>query len=85
MLVDYGRALKDNKFDLRIPLMHQHKCEVNNLIRTGYYYKVKNFIDRYEKNGEYLINVEIFPKLVVLQYVSSVDNFKTILQDKILI
>ena len=71
------------KFDFRIPLMHMHKQEVNNLVQSGYYFKVKHLIDRYEKDGEYLINVEIFSKLIVLQRVSPVNGYKTILQDKI--
>lgn len=75
--------MKGNKFDFRIPLMHMHKQEVNNLVQSGYYSRVKNFIDRYEKDGEYLINVEIFSKLIILQRVSPVDGYKTILQDKI--
>lgn len=71
------------KFDFCIPLMHIHKQEVNTLVQAGYYSRVKNFIDRYEKNGEYLVNVMIFSKLIILEHVSPVDGYKTILQDKI--
>lgn len=83
MMVDYGRALKDNKFDIRWTLLHWHKKEVNDLVITGYYSKVKHLINRYVNNGEYLINVEIFPNLILLQRVSPDDGFKTVLQDKV--
>lgn len=83
MMVDYGRALKDNKFDIRLALRQWHNREVNNLVLSGYYSKVKYLIDRYINNGEYLINVEIFSNLIILQRVSPDDGFKTISQDKV--
>ena len=77
------RLTEDDKFDFRIPLLHWHRENVHILVQSGYYSKVKHLIERYEKDDEYLVNVEIFSKLIILQRVSPVDGFKTILQDKI--
>lgn len=82
-MVDYGRASKDNKFDIRLALLHWHNKWVGALVLSGYYSKVEHLIDRYVKNGEYLIEIEIFSNLILLQYVSPDDGFKTILQDKV--
>ena len=71
------------KYDIRLALLYQHNKWVDALVQCGYYSKVKHLIDRYVNNGEYLIDVEIFSKLIVLRYVSPNDGFKTVLLDKV--
>jgi hypothetical protein len=75
--------MKDNKYDIRLALLCQHKENVHALVLSGYYSKVKHLIDRYVDNGEYLIDVELFSNLIILRYVSPNDGFKTILLDKV--
>lgn len=71
------------KYDIRLPLLHRHNKLVDELVQSGYYSKVKHLIDRYINNREYLIEVEIFSNLIILQRVSPDDGFKTVLQDKV--
>ena len=71
------------KYDIRFLLLHRHNKLVDDLVRSGYYSKVKHLIDRYVKNREYLVDVDIFLNLIILHHVSPDDGFKTVLQDKV--
>lgn len=42
--------------------------ERRSLAITGYYSNVKHILDRYDKEGKYLIHTEIFPNTIILYY-----------------
>lgn len=44
--------------------LQERRC----LAITGYYPNVKHILDRYDKEGKYLIHTEIFPNAIILYY-----------------
>lgn len=42
--------------------------ERNRLATTGYYSRVKHVLDRYEREGKYLVHSEIFPNEIILYH-----------------
>lgn len=54
--------------DRKILKLYMHNTEIENLVSTGYYPKIKHILDRYEQDGKYLMQTEIFPNLILLYY-----------------
>ena len=42
--------------------------ERRSLAITGYYPNVKHILDRYDKEGKYLIHTEVFSNVIILYY-----------------